>query len=68
MIQWLVKAVLEIELAANVQTIPQIAQEFTPSNVTESRTFDADTVTVAELADVLGTLLEDMQRGAKHEE
>ena len=32
-----------------------------PTNVTESRTFDADTVTTAELADIVGTLIEDLK-------
>lgn len=33
----------------------------TPSNLTTDRTFDADSTTVAELADVLGTLIEDLK-------
>jgi hypothetical protein len=32
---------------------------FTPSNVTTTRSFDADNTTVAELADVVGTLIQD---------
>lgn len=38
----------------------QTGQTYTPSNVTTSRTFDADTVTLAELADIVGTLLTDL--------
>ena len=38
-----------------------ISVEWKPTNVTESRTFDADTVTTAELADIVGTLIEDMK-------
>lgn len=34
--------------------------DYTASNVTPSRTFDADTVTTAELADIVGTLLSDL--------
>lgn len=34
---------------------------YTPSNVTPDRSFDADTVLVAELADVVGTLIADLQ-------
>lgn len=37
------------------------AQTFTTSNVTTDRTFDADSTTVAELADVLGTLISDLK-------
>lgn len=33
---------------------------YTPSNVTTTRTFDANNTSVAELADVLGTLLADL--------
>jgi hypothetical protein len=33
----------------------------TPTNLTTDRTFDADSTTVAELADVLGTLIEDLK-------
>lgn len=34
---------------------------YTPSNVTPGRAFDADTVLVAELADIVGTLIADLQ-------
>lgn len=34
---------------------------YTPTNVTPDRAFDADTVAVAELADVVGTLIADLQ-------
>ncbi len=34
---------------------------YTPSNVTTTRSFDANSTTVDELADVLGTLIEDLQ-------
>jgi len=34
---------------------------YTPSNVTTTRTYDADTSSVEELADVLGTLIADLQ-------
>lgn len=33
----------------------------TPANLTTDRTFDANNTTVAELADVLGTLIEDLK-------
>lgn len=34
---------------------------YTPTNVTPDRAFDADLTTTAELADVLGTLIADLQ-------
>jgi len=37
------------------------AETYTPSNVVTTRTFDADATTLAEIADVLGTLIADMQ-------
>jgi hypothetical protein len=33
---------------------------YTPSNVTEDRTYDADSTTTAELADIVGTIIEDL--------
>jgi len=32
-----------------------------PTNVTKTKTFDADSTTLAEIADVLGTLITDMK-------
>ena len=37
------------------------AAAYTPTNVTTDRSYDADATTVAELADVLGTLIADLQ-------
>jgi hypothetical protein len=37
------------------------AAAYTPSNVTEDRAYDADTVLVAELADIVGTLIADLK-------
>ena len=34
---------------------------YAESNVTTSRTFDADTVLLAELADIVGTLIKDLR-------
>ncbi|MCP4204209.1 MAG: hypothetical protein GY769_20020, partial [bacterium] len=39
---------------------PQSAA-YTPTNVTTDRTYDADSTNVDEIADVLGTLIEDLQ-------
>lgn len=38
----------------------QVAEDYTASNVTTDRSFDADTVAVAELADIVGTLVADL--------
>jgi len=38
-----------------------VVKSYTESNVTEDREFDADTVAVAELADVVGTLIDDLR-------
>ena len=37
------------------------AQTYTPTNVTPDRSFDADTVVITELADVVGTIIADLQ-------
>ena len=36
-------------------------QVYTPSNVTITRSFDADSTSLSEVADVLGTLINDLQ-------
>lgn len=41
--------------------LARVANAYTATNVTTDRSFDADTVTVAELADVVGTLLADLK-------
>jgi hypothetical protein len=47
-----------IETVANATTA---VQTYTATNVTTDRSFDADTVAVAELADVVGTLIADLR-------
>jgi len=37
------------------------SQTYTETNVTTDRAFDADTVAIAELADVVGTLIGDLR-------
>lgn len=51
----------QLEDASRVH-IGTIADGFTLSNVTETRTFDPTTVTLADLAHVVGTLLSDVQK------
>lgn len=55
--EWIVGTVLN-SAAAIAQ---DYAQTYTPTNVTPDRSYDADTVAVAELADVVGTLITDLQ-------
>ena len=43
-------------------SIRNITETYTTTNVTEDRTYDADTVVVAELADILWTLIEDLKK------
>lgn len=40
---------------------PATPPTYTPTNVTPDRAFDADTVAVAELADIVGTLIADLK-------
>jgi hypothetical protein len=47
-----------VENVANASTA---VQTYTATNVTTDRSFDADTVAVAELADVVGTLIADLR-------
>lgn len=59
-------ALMEISRASRDIDAMRISDSFTPSNVTKTRTFDANSTTLAEIADVLGTLIEDMKtRGQK---
>lgn len=44
-----------------VDRLEQSGGTYTPTNVTVDRAFDADTVAVAELADVVGTLIADLK-------
>lgn len=67
-----VKALAEVEIDGDLNhdgsnigffgvTPAARASAYTPTNVTPDRAFDADTVVVAELADVLGTLIADLK-------
>lgn len=46
-------------VAAGLAAAP--AGTYTPTNVTTDRSYDADATSTAELADVLGTLIADLQ-------
>jgi len=58
--RWATEIVNALELI--LTQITQPAQTgWTTNNVTTTRTFDANSTTTAEVADVLGTLIEDMK-------
>lgn len=59
-VDWLIQTVGQIALASHDDAIERF-DEYDTTNVTETRTFDADATTVEELADVLGTLITDMK-------
>ncbi len=60
--------VTKTELAdavAGVPVPPDVAKgsaAYQPTNVTVDRAYDADTVVITELADIVGTLIADLQR------
>ena len=58
--RWAADVVRILTLYINESQLPITDQSYAPSNVTTSRTFDADTCTVAELADVVGTMINDL--------
>lgn len=48
-------------LQADVAVLNQIGEDFSATNVTETLSFDADTVTLPELADVVGSIIQKLQ-------
>lgn len=63
--RWVLGAFAEIE-RASVEDAFVVADDFTVSNHTEKRTLNAATATTADIANVLCTLIEDLQnRGMK---
>lgn len=61
-LEWCVAAIQTIARASQVADPNAIADSFTVLNVTETRTLDADSTTLAEVADVLCTWLRDLKR------
>lgn len=57
---WADDLIRQIELAFQ-EASRAAATGYQPSNVTSTRAFDADATTLAEVADVLGTLIEDLK-------
>lgn len=63
--KWVLECFAEIERAAQDE-LGLIANDFTVSGHTQTRTLDAATATTSDIADVLCTLIEDLQnRGMK---
>lgn len=63
--QWVLACMAEIE-RASYDDIAAVANDFTTSNVTETRTLDASTATASDVANVLCTFIEDLKkRGMK---
>lgn len=48
-------------LETDVDTLNAIGEEFSAINVTTTKSFDANTVTLAELADVVGSMIQRLQ-------
>ena len=65
-LEWLERAVQLISQSSHEIDVFDVADGFTVTNLTEDRTIDVDTALLAEVADVLGTLISDLKkRGAK---
>ena len=58
--KWLANLAMEMMRHSDIQD-RAAEQPYTPSNVTVTRTYDADATTVAEVGDVLGTLIADLK-------
>jgi len=50
-----------VEGSDTITLDPSVAETYTPTNVSTLRSYDADTVAIAELADIVGTLIADLQ-------
>jgi len=65
-VKWLAEGLAEVQRASHDQITEEIADAYTLSNVTETRTLNVSTATTADIANVLATLLLDMKnRGVK---
>ena len=63
--QWLLQNLREIQEASETDAA-EVARDFTVSNFTATRTLNAGTATTGDIANVLCTFIEDMQkRGMK---
>ena len=65
-IDYCIRALREVEIRSNDVTAQQIADNFTITNLNEDRALDCDSTSTAELADLIGTVLQDLKdRGPK---
>lgn len=63
---WIMNALIEMQRASHDQIAEEIADAYTLSNYTVTRTLDASTATAGDIANVLATFLQDMKnRGTK---
>lgn len=62
-VDYLMTCMIEIQRWSHGTGPAEIAREYTVSNLTEDRSYDANSTSTAELADVLGTFLLDLNRG-----
>lgn len=60
--EWIIRAFRQIETASNDIAAEKVADAFTVSNLTETRSLDAASATTSDVAEVLGTLLTDLKR------
>lgn len=65
-VDWLMAAVDKLALASRTADPNQMADAYTTSHVTTTRTLDVSTATLADVANVLGTVLQDMHRRGIH--
>tara|TARA_R100001126_G_C4841384_1_gene157122 strand:+ start:378 stop:626 length:249 start_codon:yes stop_codon:yes gene_type:complete len=59
--RWANQLTRQLEQNISTTNLAASSARYTVTNVTTDRTFDADSTTTAELADVLGTLLTDLR-------
>lgn len=65
-VDWCIRAIQDIARASRVADPNKVADEFTISSATATRTLNAATASVGDVAAVLGTLISDLkQRGSK---
>ena len=65
-IKWIIDSLRKFERASHEIDTFNILDAYTVTNLTEDRSFDADSTSVAELADIIGTMISDhKKRGSK---
>lgn len=64
--RWLIGELRDIETSFRLGDVGPIADSYTVSNFTETRTLDASTATLSDILDVFCTFIDDLQqRGTK---